>query len=1244
MMEFHISRDVRNRYQFADNLFSFTGNVVFANVAASRELAHRMNLVRDVQKHPERVVNAGALYAMGLIDEASHALMASYRQRFDPNVMVDALSFFSEQIGPQELEKLLLTFVEQFPGTSVYRGEQTPKEWLAGSTDGTSHRAAALEEMMLLWMANRNAAFRPFEELFEDSTLAEKTAYRRVAEQLPSYFATRPLVPVEGAAPANLFDLLRAPAISAPGSLSEQLSLIRKKWKALLGESLDRFLLIAGDILREEDLAIWMRFNPPNPESEAAARAAAAKAAEEAARRRREAGTQQWPGVTSHSDVPTFGDVAHEYEKFSADLDWMPTAVLIAKSSYVWLAQLSRKYSRAIDRLDQIPDEDLDDLARRGMNSLWLIGIWERSRASRTIKQLCGNQDAVASAYSLYDYQIAEDLGGESAYIALRDRCYRRGIRLASDMVPNHMGIDSPWVVEHPDWFISRPDRPYPAYDFNGPDLSPDPRVEIKIERHYYEQTDAAVVFQRRDRQSGETRYIYHGNDGTSFPWNDTAQLNYLNPAVREQVIQTILHVARLFPVIRFDAAMTLAKRHFQRLWFPNPGSSGAIPSRAEYAMSTEEFNKHMPQEFWREVVDRVAAEVPGTLLLAEAFWLMEGYFVRTLGMHRVYNSAFMNMMRDEENAKYRSVIKNTLEFDPDIMKRYVNFMSNPDERTAIDQFGTGDKYFGVATLMSTLPGLPMFGHGQIEGYTEKYGMEYRWPRYQEDPDPSLVERHERQIAPLLHHRRLFAESSNFLLYDFFREDGSVDENVFAYSNRRGDQRALVLYNNRYSTTRGTIHNSAAYADKQSGHLRQRRLKEGLELKGDPAIILAYRDSLTGLEYLRRAVNLAEHGLTIELQAYQCHVFLNWRELRATDEKPWDRLYDHLGGRGVPNLDDALIGLELRPAHDSLRRLLDPALVRNLAEISERTAMSLEKPAFEKIAPEKQKAFDILRQDFLEITGRRSREFLREAQSFYRTHHDESQPLNLTNPASMEERFRILARAAMRIPALESLWAEPWPPAARRVLPSHSPQRMATAMWGPVLAWSVLELLAESVNAEDPKRAALDLFDRLRLREPLAHAFEALGFAGEESWRVAARIKVALLIEAKVFAPSPAAVPSQRIPILSPALWQDADVRWLTGIHEADGNSYFVKESYEELLWWLQLPTLCKLAAESIPSRSAIQQIGNAISEAVKTAVSAGYSLDALLESEASKPEAANPSPVDEKEIEEQLPVTNPGE
>ena len=229
---------------------------------------------------------------------------------------------------------------------------------------------------------------------------------------------------------------------------------------------------------------------------------------------------------------------------------------------------------------------------------------------------------------------------------------------------------------------------------FNGPDVSSDDRVEIKIEDHYYDRSDAAVVFRRRDRWSGETRFVYHGNDGTSFPWNDTAQLNYLKAEVREGVIQTILHVARMFPIIRFDAAMTLAKKHYQRLWFPEPGTGGGIPSRAEHGLTKAEFDAAMPVEFWREVVDRVAAEAPNTLLLAEAFWLMEGYFVRTLGMHRVYNSAFMNMMRDEENANYRSVIKNTLSFDPDVLKRYVNFMNNPDERTAVDQFGKGRQIF----------------------------------------------------------------------------------------------------------------------------------------------------------------------------------------------------------------------------------------------------------------------------------------------------------------------------------------------------------------------------------------------------------------------------------------------------------------------------------------------------------------------------------------------------------------------
>ncbi|MGD0903325.1 MAG: alpha-amylase family glycosyl hydrolase [Terracidiphilus sp.] len=1249
MMEFHISRDARLRYQFAESLFSYAGNVVFANIGACREFAQRMNQVREVEKHPDRAVHAGSLYAMGLIDEASHVLIARYRERFDPDAMTAALGWFSERVGAKKLNKLLLTFVEQFPGIRVASGQETPRQWLAGETDGTPHRAAALEELMLLWTANRNEAFLPFEELFAEKTLAERTVYRQVTEQLPAYFATRPLIPLPNAKPVNLLELLRAPALRSPRSLREQLEIIRTLWKPLLGESLDRLLELAGEILREEELAIWMQFHPPGGHRH-----------------------QQWPSG-GRSEVPTFGDPAHEYEKFSPDTAWMPTAVLIAKSTYVWLTQLSRQYGRRIARLDEIPDEELAILARRGLNSLWLIGVWERSRASKTIKQLCGNRDAVASAYSLSDYTIAEDLGGEAAYTNLRDRAYRHGVRLASDMVPNHMGIDSPWVIEHPDWFISRPDSPYPAYSFNGPDLSHDGRVEIKIDDRYYEESDAAVVFRRRDRASGETRYIYHGNDGTSFPWNDTAQLDYLNPAVREQVIQTILHVARLFPVIRFDAAMTLAKRHFHRLWFPGPKASGAIPSRAEYGMSQAEFDRHMPQEFWREVVDRVAAEVPGTLLLAEAFWLMEGYFVRTLGMHRVYNSAFMNMMRDEENAKYRSVIKNTLEFDPDIMKRYVNFMSNPDERTAIDQFGTGDKCFGITALMATLPGLPMFGHGQIEGFTEKYGMEYQWPRYDETADHWLVERHEREIAPLLHKRWLFANSSNFRLYDFFEGSGSVDENVFAYSNRNGGERALVVYNNRYGTARGTIDTSAAYADKGAGQLRQQRLREGLGLTGDPGMVFAFRDSLTGLEYLRRARDLSERGLTLDLHAYQCHVFLDWRELRSTAEQPWDRLCDQLNGSGVASLDDALVNLELRPVHEALRLELAPALVRLLGGVAEHSRALAAGPS----VAGKDKKIQQERNEFFELAWKRCEVFLRAAQTAYVSRLGlERPPGGVAHPAqlaSLAPVFRERLRAAMRIPALEALFPAPWTVSARRVLPSSSPQFTATAMWGPVLGWCVLELLAESIGAESQQRVALDLFDRLRLREPFAQAFGALGFEGEEGWRVAARIKVLLLTNSGVLKkgdaageagpvesvdvppavasedvaeaaaqaepavsaakPSgvalgePAAAGEDRVALL-PELWLDADVRWLTGVHEAEGRSYLVREPYEELLWWLLMPSLLRLAGQAAPSRAAVEEMSKTVEEALAKAEAAGYRIDDLLSTAAGAEPASAPAPM----------------
>ncbi len=379
-------------------------------------------------------------------------------------------------------------------------------------------------------------------------------------------------------------------------------------------------------------------------------------------------------------------------------------------------------------------------------------------------------------------------------------------------MVPNHTGIDGDWVFNHSEYFIQQDYPPFPSYTYDGPNLSSAPNREIKLEDHDYDRSDAAVTFRRRDLRSGQTSYIFHGNDGTSMPWNDTAQLDFLNPATREAVYQQIKHVASNFPIIRFDAAMTLAKKHIQRLWYPKPGHGGDIAGRTQHGMDELEFNQRIPQEFWREVVDRINEELPDTLLLAEAFWMMEGYFVRTLGMHRVYNSAFMNMLKNQENQKYRETIKNTIAFEPEILKRFVNFMNNPDEETAVAQFGDGDKYFGVCTLLATMPGLPMFGHGQIEGYREKYGMEYRRAYWDERPNQHLVDEHYRRIFPLLRKRYLFSGVDYFQLFDLYR-DGSVQQSAFCYVNGTERERALVLYNNQYECVEGWIKTSSQIAE-----------------------------------------------------------------------------------------------------------------------------------------------------------------------------------------------------------------------------------------------------------------------------------------------------------------------------------------------------------------------------------------------------------------------------------------------
>ncbi len=855
------------------------------------ELTYFRHLLADyLHQFSKTALTAAELELLATLNLVLRRVADEFLRQRNCQILRNRIVVAGKTVDFPGMEGTFRQFVKYFPAVPIEL-KTTDSAEMISSLEENGQVKELLLEIILLATQSQNRALKLTPDLFfaEEQKFEELTAYRQQLEHIDQV-----LPQVDDGFPQQPQSLLRRllQPLQTAETLYEQLQLLRQTWSGILPEELlDRISSAFEQYERE--------------------------------------GVQPgFPGEAETTPLDPALIIDEEYADFTADLDWMPRTVLLAKSTYVWLEQLSQKYRRHIARLDQIPDDELDQLAGYGFTSLWLIGIWKRSKASLKVKEQSGQIQAAASAYAVDDYQVAATLGGDAALENLRSRCRQRGLDLACDVVTNHTGIESALLREHPDWFVQLPHPPYPGYRFSGPDLSEAPDYSMQIEDGYFDHSEAAVVCRYQHRHSGEVRFIYHGNDGTHLPWNDTAQLNYLLPEVREAMIRLIIDVAKRFRIIRFDAAMTLAKKHFQRLWYPLPGGGAGVPSRTDYAMRQEEFNRHFPLEFWRELVDRIQVEAPDTLLVAEAFWLMEGYFVRTLGMHRVYNSAFMNMLKKEENGKYRQTLKNILAFDPAILQRFVNFMSNPDEKPAIEQFGDGDKYFCVATLLATMPGLPMFGHGQVEGLHEKYGMEYLAPRWQEQPDRQLIERHERQIFPLLQQRALFSGAENFQLYDFISAYG-VEEDIFVYSNRLAEHSVLILCNNSPKRIAGKIGAPVLMADKPGINYHQ-----ACNI-GTSGSFMLLTDLSSGLQFLQPSAGLASGG-DFQLEPYCHRALTEFLELDDEDGR-WLQLWQRYGDRGRRDffLDHAAILVEttLEPLQDLLRIARPDRAKRKIAQL-----------------------------------------------------------------------------------------------------------------------------------------------------------------------------------------------------------------------------------------------------------------------------------------------------------------------
>ena len=281
--------------------------------------------------------------------------------------------------------------------------------------------------------------------------------------------------------------------------------------------------------------------------------------------------------------------------------------VLYQINTRVWLTELGQSLGRRAT-LDDIADADLDRLADQGFDWVWLLSVWqtgpEAQQVSRshpewrrdfeeTLSDL-REEDIGGSGFAITGYTVHQDLGGDAALARLRRRLSARGLRLLLDFVPNHMGLGHPWIQSHPEYFILGTDQ----------DLARAPQNYIAVNR------------------PGGKRIFAHGRDPNFAGWSDTLQLNYANPELQEAMIGELLRISQQCDGIRCDMAMLILPEVFERTWGLRPPL------------------------FWPTATQRVRAQAPDFLFMAEVYWDLE-WSMQQQGFDYAYDKRLYDRLRD---------------------------------------------------------------------------------------------------------------------------------------------------------------------------------------------------------------------------------------------------------------------------------------------------------------------------------------------------------------------------------------------------------------------------------------------------------------------------------------------------------------------------------------------------------------------------------------------------------------------
>jgi glycosidase len=369
----------------------------------------------------------------------------------------------------------------------------------------------------------------------------------------------------------------------------------------------------------------------------------------------------------------------------------------------VWLTDLSRSAGRPV-KLDDIPDFELDRLAAMGLDWIWLLSVWQTGAAGqrvarenaqwrREFKETLPDlqeEDIAGSGFAITGYTVHEALGGDAALARLRERLRKRGLKLLLDFVPNHTGLDHPWVESHPEYYVAG--------------------SEVELAR-------APQNYTRVKRKSGDLLLAY-GRDPYFAGWPDTLQLNYGDSATQEAMIGELRKIAGQCDGVRCDMAMLVLPDVFERTW-----SIRAAP-------------------FWPRAIRCVREKSPDFCFMAEVYWDLE-WTLQQQGFDYTYDKRLYDRLRDG----HARPVREHFWADMDYQNKLARFLENHDEPRAAAAFPS-EMHRAAAVITFLSPGLRFLHQGQFEGRRRRISPHLiRGPS--ETTDPVLQEFYRRLLDVL---------------------------------------------------------------------------------------------------------------------------------------------------------------------------------------------------------------------------------------------------------------------------------------------------------------------------------------------------------------------------------------------------------------------------------------------------------------------------------------------------------------